>query len=280
MPTSVNLGSGRTLDRRLVHRSAVSTVLLTSLAGTVKSGWRSEFQMSRQRVHRRWASRAPLYLGAEVLRQSGLAIAHRYFHVPLDSAFLISDLAFRWLAEADNSFPLFGPLTGVCETKLVAETKRRSQTSELSLEFELSSSGRELASGSGRLRCVTPEQYRVLRRYAPMPLDVQRREDSALLKDVVKESARVSGALTWDHNDPFYFDHPTDHVPGMVLIGAMTSAAEMMAGRMLLGFSASFLRFVEFEPGASVVASETGPSSQVHVAVRQGEDIRATGIWG
>lgn len=222
----------------------------------------------------------PVHLGAEILRQSGLAIAHRYFHVPLDAAFLIDELAFSWTAGAPPCFPRFGPFAGVCETRLVSETKRRGVTFELALEFEVRSSDTRLAQGSGRLRCVTAEQYRVLRRSAPRPTDVPLREDAALLKDVVASTTGIEGTLSWDHTDAFYFDHPTDHVPGMVLVGAMSSAAGIiLKGAMPNGFSASFVKFVEFASDAVVVASVVNEASKVHVEVRQNGVVAAVGDW-
>ncbi len=58
----------RTLDRRLVHRAAVSGVLLTSLSEEPGGRWVGGFQLSRQHVGHAASSRVPVRLGAEIRR--------------------------------------------------------------------------------------------------------------------------------------------------------------------------------------------------------------------
>jgi len=82
-----------------------------------------------------------------------------------------------------------------------------------------------------------------------------------------------------DLDDPVFFDHPLDHVPGMLLVTAMLELAEHVS--MLepdsVTFRLSFTRFCELGAPVEVTASrEAGGTSRIDV-VQSGRSI-ATGL--
>jgi hypothetical protein len=84
-----------------------------------------------------------------------------------------------------------------------------------------------------------------------------------------------------DPRHPFYFDHVSDHVPGMVLLEAARQAAAQASGGTLLrpvsGRMAAS-RFTEYDPPARV---EAVPHHRTCVfRVRQGGVPTAYGVFG
>ena len=78
---------------------------------------------------------------------------------------------------------------------------------------------------------------------------------------------------TWqlrvDTSHSVLFDHPHDHVPGMVLLEAAAQAAQAaIPGSVATRFDTQFLRYVEFDQPC-VVTATPGPDGAVHVTVTQ-----------
>ena len=82
-----------------------------------------------------------------------------------------------------------------------------------------------------------------------------------------------------DPRHPFFFDHASDHVPGMVLLEAARQAAAVASGGLLLRPRAGRLnavRFTEFAPPADVVCV---PHHRTCVfGIRQGPARTAFGV--
>jgi hypothetical protein len=105
--------------------------------------------------------------------------------------------------------------------------------------------------------------------------------------DVVLAPADLPG--TWllrvDPEHPIFFEHPTDHVPGMALLEAMRQAARclLFPARMLpTGVHSSFSRFVEFDSPCLVRAEpqSTGPNGEsvIRVDLEQQGRVCASGL--
>ncbi|WP_131742206.1 AfsA-related hotdog domain-containing protein [Actinomadura roseirufa] len=89
--------------------------------------------------------------------------------------------------------------------------------------------------------------------------------------------------LTVDESDPFYFDHPLDHVPGMLLFSglfglAADADAELLPGRAPGRVTAhlDFTRFCELDR-ATALSCVAGGGGTWTVAARQGEMTACAG---
>ncbi|MFD0530714.1 ScbA/BarX family gamma-butyrolactone biosynthesis protein [Kitasatospora arboriphila] len=284
----------RTVDRALVHRAAVSEVLLTDCRPVGDLDFVLGAQWPRGHgfhlpVADRWYD--PVLM-AETVRQAGLVVAHTAFGVPLDRHFLMWDVAF----EADPAALAFTGAPANLSLMATCEDVRRRGTglAGMRIRMHVLRDGRALGTATGALSCTTPGAYRRLRgdRLAaaferplpplPVPPPLVGRDRAA---DVVL--APTAQPQVWqvrsERSHPVLFDHEVDHVPGMVLVEAMRQAACLATGQpapLVTALSASFRRYVEFD-GPCLVRAEAGAASvhgaAVEVVMEQGGETVAHG---
>ncbi|MBO9556715.1 AfsA-related hotdog domain-containing protein [Cellulomonas sp.] len=267
----------RSVDRRLVHRSSIAGVFLTSVRRQTADVWTLGVQVPRPWPvpPRRHPTTVPLTHGVEVLRQCGLAVAHSGLDIPLDHAFTIQQISFGWSGPAPR-YPDFGPYEATARMQLVERLVRRGTTTGLRLAFRLTAATHEVAVGGGVLRCLPRHQYDLLRRRAA-PGPPVTRHDRAPVRRMVRRGGRVSGLVGWDHTDPFAFDHPTDHLPGMTLLRSAIDAAEAATSARVRALDVSFDRFTEYAPPPTISATPD-PSGVVHVEVTQAGSATTRGL--
>jgi hypothetical protein len=94
--------------------------------------------------------------------------------------------------------------------------------------------------------------------------------------------ALADGLVLIDPADPlhpFFFDHPSDHVPGMALLEAARQSAALASGGRLLrpvGARLRAMRFTEARPAAAVECVDHGLTCVFRV--RQGGGVTACGV--
>lgn len=230
-------------------------------------------------------------LVAETLRQLGIYLPLRCYGVAADSRVLIEELRF----ELDTPPP--GPGTSYKGMEILcAATVDRGvrgvsadgagRLRNIGLKVRLSAAGREFARADGVARMLSPAAYRAVRNRRPdmsepedarpTPVDpgrvgVQRRDDVLVAVDT-RGAVRIAPT---DPNHPFFHDHPSDHLTGMVLVGAVQQTAALQANEpnlRLRSCSLRALRFTEPTPPATV---EFGPAGRFEI--RQRGSVTATG---
>jgi hypothetical protein len=110
----------------------------------------------------------------------------------------------------------------------------------------------------------------------PAPADVAVSSPSDVLVALAEGLVLVDPA---DPLHPFFFDHPSDHVPGMALLEAARQSAALASGGRLLrpvGARLRALRFTEARPGAVVECVDHGLTCVFRV--RQGGGVTACGV--
>ncbi|HEV7626067.1 MAG TPA: ScbA/BarX family gamma-butyrolactone biosynthesis protein [Streptomyces sp.] len=274
------------VPREFVHKAAHAEVLLT--------GWRqcgeSEFEVGAQwpRDHGFWRTDSegvqdPMLL-VETTRQALPMISHAAYGVPRDHALI-------W----DHHHCAFAaPLVEVTErpaevllqlsaSQAPADTGR---LRNLSLKMTISSQGRPLGTARTVFSALSPEVYTRLRgpRFAlpseamAAALDPPAPVEPAL---VGRESRReVVLAPTGDKgrwqlrvltSSPWLFDHPVDHLPGMLLMEAARQCGRLSApGRQLhlVRLDAEFERYVELDAPSWIEAERvSAPVGEHHVKV-------------
>ncbi len=270
----------RTVDRALVHRSAVSEVLLTD--------WRSvgelDFTVGAQwpRGHSFYPPVADLWydpvLMAETIRQAGLLIAHGAFGVPLGTQFLMGDLSF----DVDpGGLACHGRPADLSLMVTCGDLRRRGNTiSGMRIHVHVMRDGRPLGTGDGVLSCASAAAYRRLRGERggvahrgrlplPVPPPLVGRDRSADVVLAPTEDRQVWEVRS-DLRHPVLFDHEVDHLPGMVLVEAMRQAACLATGwpeLLVTGLSARFAKYVEFDRPC-LVRAEAGPAALGGTPVR------------
>lgn len=268
----------RGLDRRLVHRTSNASVFLTDVWRKGPASWTLGVQVPRPPfVGQTAVSDVPLPFGVEVLRQCGLAVAHRGYDVPLGHAFTIQDISFAWTRGAAAAYPEYGPFEVLAHLDVIEHLQRREETSGLRVRCRLESDRGVVADGGGLLRCMSPAHFQALRRRTRPAGVVARRYDTEPLRRVERHRDELTGLLAWNQSDPFVFDHPTDHVPGMAMLVGLEHAARLLRpGRCVATIAMTYERFVEFVPAPDVRAVAVG--DEITAEVFQGGTRAARGV--
>ncbi|MFF9815308.1 ScbA/BarX family gamma-butyrolactone biosynthesis protein [Streptomyces sp. NPDC014006] len=260
----------QTVPRSLVHRAAVSEVLLTGWE-TVHDDHRLGAQWSRTHsyygaVDGRWHD--PM-LFAETIRQACLLLAHEALDVPMGSGFLTESTGFEVDEEQVRLSRPARPAHVVLDMRLSHIQRRAGVVSRYGYDVVAHRDGERLGSGRLKGKCTSQAVYRRLRgdridarppHTTTAPVDprlVGRDRES----DVVLGACADAGAhpLRIVPEHPVLFDHPVDHVPGMVLMEAARQAGLLALGAprgLLVACEAQFRRYVEFDLPCLVSADE------------------------
>jgi hypothetical protein len=285
-------GSGiltASVPREFVHRAAVAEILLT---GWTRTG-ADRFTMTAQwpRAHQLHVSPdrsayEPL-LVAETVRQSGALLAHAAYQVPLGHQFMLREL---WVdTHPDHLAVGAAPAEPVVDLTVTEVRRRAGRPAALRYEAVVRLGGERVATGGIAVTWTNESVYRRLRggRTAdvgtlrlprplspPLPVGTVGR---ALPADVLLSPAAPPGRwrLRVDTAHPVFFDHPLDHIPGMLLLEAARQAALAHAGeerRVPASFHATFHQFAEFDRPLWMEVSEAG-GTDVQVVAMQGESV-------
>ncbi|MCK8675974.1 ScbA/BarX family gamma-butyrolactone biosynthesis protein [Streptomyces lichenis] len=279
-----------TVPKEYVHRAAVAEVLLT--------GWQpldeDRFAVSAQwpRAHSYFTSLCGTSydstLVAETVRQAGTLVAHAEYGVPLDSNFILNDL--QYLCDPTELEVLGTPaeLALVVTCSQIRRT-RAGQLAGIRFDVEIQRDGRSVGSGMAKATILRPEVYRRIRgehltqdpgagamlSEPVAPALVDRR----YAPDVVLSPGEGEGRwlLRADQRHPVLFEHPGDHIPGMVLLEAARQVTRLLApGSTAIAAESSFTRYVEFDAPCLIEAEELDsddPAVRV-VSVRAEQDGR------
>ncbi|MFJ2633258.1 ScbA/BarX family gamma-butyrolactone biosynthesis protein [Streptomyces sp. NPDC093221] len=283
----------RTVPRETVHRASVAEVLLTDVRPTADDAF--EAAAAWPRSHTTFPldgtdRHSPLVL-VETLRQLGIYIPLRWYGVPPTSHLLITDLSFDL---RPGRAPRAGHGCTEVTCRIAVGGRRQGAdgvTTGLRLDVTYLADGRAFAQANGGARFLSAHGYAALRAERltarqPTPTADGRPAPAALavahLRDVL--ITHRGGTVEIDPADPchpFFFDHPTDHVPGMVLLEAARQAAAEVSGGVLLHPTCGRLvaaRFAEFTPRASV---ECVPHHRTCVfRIHNGAERAAFGVLG
>ena len=237
-----------TLDRAVVHRRAVAEVLTTSTTSDDDGSVLVGIQVPRQhglfgdilRSHGGYDT----MLFVEGVRQSTYVTAHLHHDVPLDRSFIMRDIGITITKPALIDFTN-APVDAVLRMRTGREFRDRAGTlTGLALKHELLVDGRVAGEGQVSASWLTLTGMAALRRSGraraglppvPVPAPSPERIDAAEvnrrtpLNVVISEvEPGVDGdraVIVVDTTHPTFFDHPNDHLPGMLEIEACRQTA-------------------------------------------------------
>lgn len=255
------------LTRRAVHRRTVAEVLLTDCMRTADDRLLCAAQWSRShRIYRPQHGVHDSLLVAESLRQAGICVAHRDLGVPEDFRFIMDRIDFT--ADLDGMVAGLEPADVVLEVNTEPTGRRTSTSVGFWIEIEFLRNGRRIARAAGWARCVAPAVYwRVRGPVGAGEPCVVAPVEPALVGMCMPEDVVVGASTGPDRplrvltQHPILFDHPLDHVPGMLILEAMRQSARLATGRPQDWIAASNLRtrrFLELDlPATVTVVAET-----------------------
>ncbi|MEU3281208.1 ScbA/BarX family gamma-butyrolactone biosynthesis protein [Streptomyces antibioticus] len=249
-----------TVPRQLVHRAAVAETLLTGWRRTAADRFTVSAQWPRAHglhVSPDWTAYDPL-LVVESVRQAGTLLAHTEYEVPLDHQFVLQEFH----VDTEASRLAVGALPAEPEIEIaftdVAVRGRRLTSARYTAR--VLRDGGQVALADVAFTSVGPSVYRRLRggrtphsvTVPPVPPGLPPATvERPLPTDVVLAATGRPDRwrLRVDTAHPVFFDHPLDHVPGMLLLEAARQAARLHspAGRAPVAYHARFHQYAELD---------------------------------
>lgn len=288
------LGFESTVPRRYVHRQSVSEVFLTDCTSV---GVAHRFLLGAQwpRLHgfyRTETGRYDAMLIAETLRQTAIYLGHTQYRVPLGYPFVMQTL--RVDAAVDALAIGAGAAEVVLDASLDDPVYRGGLLSQFDLTVVFAIDGQRVGTGEGVANVLTPDAYQRLRWNGAGPRRIGDPVCPPPISPVVVGQSRpvdvVLGPqyaenrwhLRVDDRHPVLFDHPSDHVPGMLLLEAFRQSARAACGcphADIALIEATYHRFVELDEPAKVVARiDPHDPWTVHTTVEQWGEVLASGV--
>ncbi|WP_256104944.1 AfsA-related hotdog domain-containing protein [Streptomyces sp. ODS05-4] len=277
-PAPAELSYRRTVDRRLVHRAAVSEVFVTDIQPLAAKRVRAAVQLPLSHAYYSDHLQRPAAYDALLLLESGrqAAIAGSHTHIGLSEHTTMIVDAFRIDLRGPKEL-LIGAEPGrlLIDTEYIGRPTRRGRYRKGTVAQRYSVDGTEVGEHEMDVLFLTRHENEVLRhaqRGTPAPLtsdfgdqgpagDDDRAPAPALvgrgnplnvvLSHVEDTPGAVAAVVAPRFDNRALFDHVYDHLPAMTLVEAARQLALLATGgprsAYVVGFEARFARFAELD---------------------------------
>lgn len=275
---------GRGVQRHLVHRRSIAEVFLT---GHRRGARGIELSAQWPRSNRFHLSADGRHydelLAFETFRQACIYLGHCAFDVPADRRFVMRSAELRF----EVGSAVVGSAPGDVRLALTWSAEGRHR---FTVDALISCDGRPTARGRGALLVLDPRAYARLRagRRAtasqPPPSDITPQQVGRHFPaDVLvrRTSAADAFLLRVDTDHPVHFDHPHDHVPGMLLIDAARQVVRLAHPQgPTRSIRVDFDRYVELDDACvlSTAAWARGQETTVTTTFVQGGHTKARAV--
>lgn len=289
---TVQVHSDQGVLRSFVHKRSHDNVLLTGISQYTIDRFICTGRLPID--HRffnspgRMPSRDILFY-TEVGRQASIALSHAFLDVPTDDVFIFEG------SHATITEPAWragqGALDPVVMDITIREIRRRKNNavSRVVADHRMSLAGELVFFGTGAWTVQAAALFRRLRGASAIgpaiaPLWFTRRPST----DVITEPTRINGSfaasLIVDETHPYFFDHPCDHVPGMLLlegcaqlaVSAFAQTTSVSAARSRVSdYEVNFAQFVERGLPTTLTA-HVNAEDDVEIAISQADALCGT----
>jgi hypothetical protein len=278
-----------TVDLALVHRRQRNEVFLTDARAADEHSFHAAALLPREHPHYTSliaADKRPedLLLLLECCRQAETYAAHVFYGVRSNHAFLLKECSVERFMDVAHDIPekTDGQLLMTATTTPVR--MHRDGPGAIDYDFKLLLAGKIVGQVRLKVAYLSPEVYATVRSRgrigAPQTSDTLSPEETGrlldparagrtritdvVLRDVRQEAAAVVARLRVPLENPSFFDHAHDHVPGMVLIEAarqlVTVAASDRRGSAggwidITAITSAFIAYAELNEEVSVTAT-------------------------
>ncbi|WIB00391.1 ScbA/BarX family gamma-butyrolactone biosynthesis protein [Curtobacterium sp. MCBA15_012] len=210
----------------LVHRRWLSDVLVTEAYSTGRETFLAGAQWPRNHRLLGRTRQVDPALVAETVRQLAIYLAHTAFGVPLDAAFLMPSMRLSTAARTVQT----GEAISI-HARVVDVRRSARGVSAFTLEATFEDGDGAVGQAVAAARIIDRRTYQRTRNgrtpVTPRVDGPSRRGGLDLLAPT--DRAGVS-LLVVDTGEPAWFDHPLDHVPGMLLLSAAQQAVSAAGG--------------------------------------------------
>ncbi|MGP5220441.1 AfsA-related hotdog domain-containing protein [Arthrobacter rhombi] len=259
------------VDRSLVHKNSADQVMLLTAELGEDGSMRLGVGLPTTHPSADMLPSCSTLLGVELMRQCAIVFAHLGAGVPRDWAFLMNEITFTW---QDGHIPeTAAGFAGEADVRVHAVKTRKGQVSDLQLEVEYIRGGVTRGRGSGDFSVLAPRSYQAVRRNAPTEAAESTGPLGQVLAGVRKEPGTLEAGLVWNLEDRFMFDHPSDHVPGMLMANALLQGHLLLTGEQAVGFRLRCVGFAEHGTEVHIGSDLTGPGQSRISITQAGKEI-------
>lgn len=282
-----HLSFEQTVPRSLVHKRSLENVLLTEVraygddrficAGRVPTAHR--FFNDGDRTPPR-----DILFYTELGRQASLAVSHSFLGISRDDIFIFEQSK-AVMTEAAWRAPFQSPPDSVVTEIKIKETEKRKNDSvcRVVAEHIMSIGNAEVFRGTGAWTLQPAALFQRLRRiattrrspgaYETTPAETgirstlfpREQNDNVVisLPEYSKATDEFVSSLIVDRTHPYFFDHPCDHVPGMLLLegcaqlalSALAQTASVPPEKSCVcAYEVNFVQFVECSLSTTLTA--------------------------
>jgi 3-hydroxymyristoyl/3-hydroxydecanoyl-(acyl carrier protein) dehydratase len=304
---TTDLAFEQTVPRSLVHKRRLENVLLTDIrscgddrflcAGHLPIAHRFFNEPGR-------SPRRDILFYTELGRQASLAVSHAFLGVSTDDVFIFEQSEARVADAAWKPTSAAALEPALVEIRIHELTRRRNNAvNRVVAEHIMTIGGEEVFRGTGAWTVQPAALFQRLRRMSapriaptapsnvapfPAPVHVDGWRTSAehvviTTPEYSADNGAFAATLIVNESHPYFFDHPCDHVPGMLLLEAcaqlaMAAARVTLTGPIPLGitsYEVNFAQFVECGIPTTLSARADGDRT-VQVTISQQQVLSGT----
>lgn len=233
---------GHTVSKELVHRAAVSEVFLTDINNIEEDKFYTGAHLPRTHSYYNDVPSKTHYENIvllEVCRQSSIIIAHNYYNAPLNAKFIFNEAKFHI---EDNKALLIkaSPSSVLTEIDVISKDLRNNKLNGLTFEMRVYVDCKLAATKLMDITWLDLPVWNKIRNKALQfaesfseikfsrsanqleSRDVVGRDntENIVLHSIENKNGKYVAGIHINKAHPAIFDHPLDHVPGMLLIEA------------------------------------------------------------
>lgn len=275
LPNTHALTFEQTVPRSLVHKRSLENVLLTELNAYNEDRFICCGRIPRAHNFFNEVGRNPEYdvlFYTELGRQGSIAVSHQFLGVARDQVFIFEQSqAILTNAAWSIDVPSGAEFIVVDIAIKEKQTRKNGAVSRVVADYIMYRGREPVFQGTGTWMMQPPALFERLRkmsaRGASAPRGAQSPSPGGAKNVVIAAPARAGDdnefatSLIVDPSHPYFFDHPCDHVPGMLLLEGCAQLARSAvvqvsgsAAARLYACDVNFAQFVECDMPTTMVA--------------------------
>lgn len=260
----------QTVPRAWVHKRSLDNVLVTEIRACAEDRFICAGRMPTAHRFFNDTGRQPytdILFYTELGRQASLAVSHAFLNVAADDVFIFEG-SHAALTDAVWRSPLPSTESVAIEIHVKELTRRKNNAvSRVVTEHTMWIGDQAVFNGTGAFTIQPAAVFQRLRKKAALTPALRTPEASGSNIAIAaphrhERSDEFTASLIVDQGHPYFFDHPCDHVPGMLLLEACAQLAftgyRESTGTRALGINAyvtHFTQFVECDVPVTLTAS-------------------------
>ncbi len=246
-----DLNFERPVPKSLVHKRRETNVLVTDVRQFGPDTFLCGGVVPRGHTFLDEEGREPtrdILFYTEMGRQASIAVSHRFFSVPMDHCFIMGGSAIELLGQCRGEENEVAADRIAIEIRIRQKQLRKGTLTTAQAEYALFSERSQVIRGTGSWNLQARSLFERVRRSALANLPAgeelmtfPRVEPAALGRRdagnvVISYPERLRGEhfsarLQVDLKHPFFFDHPLDHVPGILVFEGCSQLAMLSIAR-------------------------------------------------